>query len=106
MENIYPRLQQLRAELEGSATSPEHGLSVLYAIRRELLRHYHEMPFAQLLICPPELRDQFYKNQLALQQAPAFPAPSASAQFASTVQALSVLEQVATCRRKQEQLLA
>ena len=102
MENLYPRLQQLRAELEDSAFSLENGPSVLYALRRELLRHYDNMPYAQLLVCPSGLRAQFYSAQDMLQQSPAFPAPSARAQYTSTERALSVLERVALCQGKRQ----
>ncbi|MBO0360657.1 hypothetical protein J0X19_22040 [Hymenobacter sp. BT186] len=100
MENLYPRLQQLRAELEESATSPENGLSVLYAIRRELLRHYHNLPFGQLQQCPFDLRELFYRNQQGLQQPLSFPSPSFRAQYVGIEQALDVLEQVLGCNRE------
>jgi hypothetical protein len=103
---VYPRLQQLRAELETSTSSPKHGILVLYGIRRELLRHRHDMPYAHLLVCPSALRAKFYQTQQALKQPPAFPTPSASAQFVATTQALDVLEQVATCQSKQEEFPA
>lgn len=102
MENVYPRLQKLRAELAQCDASPDNGLSVLYAIRRELLRHYNNLPYAQLLACPSTLRAQFYSAQQVLQQAPAFPAPSASAQYTSTEQALGVLERIARCQTGQQ----
>lgn len=106
MENTYPRLRQLRAELEDCTRSPENDLSVLYAIRRELLWYYHEMPFAQLHLCPSELQDRFYCAQRALQKPMALPSFSASAPYAGTTQALDVLEQVTACTTKQEQLPA
>ncbi|WP_022824888.1 hypothetical protein [Hymenobacter norwichensis] len=101
MKNLYLRLLQLREELEASAASPENGLSVLYAIRRELLRHYDDLPFAQLSLCSHALQDQFYAAQKALRQPVAFPTPSASAQYVDTEQALSILERVAACTKKQ-----
>jgi hypothetical protein len=88
MKNIYPRLRQLQAELESSAQSPENGLSVLYAIRRQLLCHYLDFPYSQLMQYPSALRDGFYQMQQAPQQAPAFPTPSVSSQFAATERAL------------------
>jgi hypothetical protein len=97
MKNLYLRLQQLQVELDACAHSPENGLSVLYAIRREVLRHYLDFLYIQLTRCPGSLRDEFYQMQRALQQAPAFPTSSASAQFAATERALNVLAQVDTC---------
>lgn len=106
MENLYLRLLQLRAELENSADSPEHGLSVLYAIRRELLRHYYALPVRQVHLCSNALQEQFRQAQQQLQQPPAFPMPNAQAQYGSTEQALNVLEQVAGCTGMQSVLLA
>jgi hypothetical protein len=103
MKNLYSRLQQLQAELESSAHSPENGLSVLYAIRRELLRHYLDLPFGQLQQCSFALREQFYQNQQVLQRPLPLPSPSFRAQYVDTEQALNVLEQVLGCANKPEQ---
>jgi hypothetical protein len=102
MENFQPRLQQLRAELADSAASPENGLPVLQAIRRELTQYYQAVPLRHLLDCPASLQNQFYHARQALQHAPEFPEPSLPAQHTSTEQALAVLEQVTSCAGEQE----
>ncbi|MDF7815683.1 hypothetical protein P1X16_30165 [Hymenobacter sp. YC55] len=92
-QSISTRLQQLRAELEASYES-SNGLSVLYAIRRELLRYYQQLPPTQLASYPPPQRHQFVQIQQELNTPPPFPSPSASAQYTSTERALGLLERL------------
>ena len=95
MDNLYLRLLELRAELESSAAAPEQGLSVLYAIRRELLHCYYALPLHQVQQCSHALQDQFYQARQHLQQLPAL--LENSTQHASTEYCVLVLEQVASC---------
>ncbi|UOQ69829.1 hypothetical protein [Hymenobacter volaticus] len=92
-QSISTRLQQLRAELEASYES-SNGLSVLYAIRRELLRYYQQLSPAQLAAYPPSQRHQLAQIQQELKTPPSFPAPSASAQYTATERALGLLERL------------
>jgi hypothetical protein len=97
MKNVYPRLLKLRAELEQSYASPDNGLSVLYAIRRELLRHCQSVSYQQLLAYPSVLHQRFDLLLYELRKAPAFPSLSDEAQYTHTEQTLIILEQVVQC---------
>lgn len=91
---MLPTLPHLRHELETCATR-DAGLSLLLALRRTLVRHYHLVPYATLQAAPESLRRQYYESLRALTAPAPFPAPSWSQQYAHTEQALAVLEQLA-----------
>lgn len=96
MHTLYlPRLQQLRNELETSYSSDSFGLSVLYAIRRELHRYYCSISALQVSSYSAELQKRFVQAAKSLKTPPSFPVMSSSAQYEQTEQALSVLEEVA-----------
>ena len=73
---------------------------MLPSVRRELLRCYYDLPQRQVLLCPRELQEEFYFAKHQLQQALAFPAPTAQAQYVDVEQALYVFEQVAGYSRE------
>jgi hypothetical protein len=89
-----PRLAQLRINLEASVGSMD-GLSGLYTIRRQLLRHYHAVSLQVLTTYPVALRHRFEQTQKALSEPATFPAPDADQRYADTDLALGLLEQLA-----------
>ena len=97
MDNLYLRLLELRTALTNSAVSPDTGVSVLFAVRHELLRHYYALPPRQVHLCSNGLQDQFRQAQLQLQLPLAHLGTSNQDQFAYTLHALDVLELTASC---------
>ncbi|RSK44685.1 hypothetical protein [Hymenobacter perfusus] len=91
MTALYLRLQQLRAELETSESSAGFGPTVLFAIRRELLRHLLQVPYPTLQAGPTALLRRFESVIRNLQAAATFPASSRERQLSEARQALDVL---------------
>ncbi|MCB2409579.1 hypothetical protein [Hymenobacter lucidus] len=89
------RLTQLRRELEASDSSDTFGLSVLLAIRRELVRLLQSIPDKQVQKLPKELQHDFSQSFRRLIARVPFPAPSWEQQYQETEQALAVLERIA-----------
>lgn len=92
---MYPRLLQLRLELQASDSSDSFGRSVLLAIRRELLRLLQSVSNPQLQLLPAELRQPVLDARQALQAPAPFPAPSWDVQYIHTEHVLNLLEEVA-----------
>ncbi|MCA8830495.1 hypothetical protein [Hymenobacter pini] len=90
--SLLPRLQQLHAELEALACSPT-STSVLYAIRRELLRYYRQIPVFDQKTWPASFQRGFVHEQALLAAAVPFPAPSLEQQIAAVHQSLHMLRQ-------------
>lgn len=88
------RLQQLRKELDMSTTA-DTGLSVLYALRRELVRFLRRVPAPLLSTLPEALRTQFRICLGALQAPPAFPGGDLQKLHLETEHALTTLEEIA-----------
>lgn len=88
-----PSRPQLRQELESCATM-DASRSLLLSLRRQLVRHYHAVPYASLQAALIGLRRQYQTSLTALMAPAPFPAPSWAQQYAQTEQALLVLEQL------------
>ena len=91
MTALSSRLQQLHAELEASDASADFGPTVLFAVRRELLRHLLQVPTPMLKASVPALQRRFEATVRLLQAAPTFPARSREQQVQEARQAVEVL---------------
>ncbi|RSK50056.1 hypothetical protein [Hymenobacter rigui] len=91
MTTLSSRLQQLRAELEASDSSADFGPTVLFAVRRELLRHLLQVSNPVLQASEPALQRRFETVVRLLQAAPTFPARSRAQQVQEAQQAVQVL---------------
>lgn len=91
MTALSSRLQQLRAELEASDASAGFGPTVLFAVRRELLRHLLQVPHPILQASDPALQRRFEAVRRLLQAAATFPARSREQQVQEARQAVEVL---------------
>jgi hypothetical protein len=89
------RLTQLRRELEATNSSDAFGLSVLLAIRRELVRLMHSVADSQVQQLSKGLQTRFTQSFRKLIARVPFPAPGWEQQYQETEQALQIMEQVA-----------
>ncbi|MET4107656.1 hypothetical protein [Hymenobacter sp. UYP22] len=89
--SLLPRLQQLHTELQQVTETTSR--TVLYAIRRELLRYYQQVPIPEQQTWPAQAQREFLHELARLAAAVPFPAPSLEQQAAAVQQSLRVLRE-------------